>query len=145
MSLPSQHRQLPYLLAVGWLILVASTLGCGPAGDPNRIIVLGTVSYDGQPVPSGRIIVEPNFAAGGTGPADYAWIESGRFETPKGVHKGPVIVTVEGYEAKPIEKIVNDDLVEIKTYLFQGFTVNDEIQPDQKQIDIVVPGGYVSR
>ncbi|MEX1223721.1 MAG: hypothetical protein WEA31_04155 [Pirellulales bacterium] len=69
---------------------VLALVGCSDDGPP-RYQVHGRVTYDGRPVPAGRVIFEPDAAAGGKGPAGYADIANGSYRTlsDKGVVGGP--------------------------------------------------------
>ena len=64
--------------------------GCGTDG-PRRYHVEGTVVYGDKPVQAGRVIFEPDPSAGNSGPAAYADIQAGRYETldGKGCIGGP--------------------------------------------------------
>lgn len=56
--------------------------------------------YDGQPVPSGRIVFQPNRMEGNQGPSSTAMISQGKFSTPtgKGAVGGAQEVTIYGYD-----------------------------------------------
>ena len=77
-------------VAVGVLLA-----GCGRDG-PRRYRIEGEVIYSGQPVKAGRVIFEPDTDAGNSGPAAYADIRSGRYETLDGMGciGGPHVVRV---------------------------------------------------
>ena len=84
-------------LAPHSLIVVLATLlvGCGQDG-PKRYHVEGVITYGGEPVKAGRVIFEPDADAGNSGPAAYADIRSGRYETlaDMGCVGGPHVVRV---------------------------------------------------
>jgi hypothetical protein len=86
-------------LAVG-AILAA---GCGgPAAV--RVPVAGTVTHDGRPVPAGRVELLPDTARGGSGPAGYATIVDGRFDTRasgRDIAPGPTLAVVRGTDGRP--------------------------------------------
>lgn len=87
-----------FLLAAG-LALV----GCKPAGDP-RLPLEGSVTLAGRPVPAGRIDFLPDTTRGGDGPAGFAAITAGRFDTRaggRGVAAGPYLALVRGTDGKP--------------------------------------------
>lgn len=76
--------------------------GCGPGGKgPKRYGVEGTVTFGGEPVPMGRIVFEPDPAAGNRGPVGMADIEAGRYATDRrfGAVGGPHVVVIEGFES----------------------------------------------
>jgi hypothetical protein len=77
-------------------LLAAGIAGCGGNDGPPRYQVTGSVTYDGQPVPGGRVLFTPD--RGNTGPASVAEIVEGKYETrsEKGVIGGPHSVTIYG-------------------------------------------------
>lgn len=79
-----------------------AAVGCG-GSDPNRNSVSGTVSFKGQPVPSGTIYFEPDTAAGGSGPQGIAIIQDGKYATAtdKGVGTGTYKVRIVGLDGVP--------------------------------------------
>ena len=82
-------------------VLAASVLGwagCGNQGVP-RYNLSGTVTFQGKPVPAGRIIFEPDVRKGNDGPQGYSDIKDGKYGTDrfgKGAVAGPLIVTIIG-------------------------------------------------
>ncbi|MEW4564288.1 hypothetical protein AB1K70_17250 [Bremerella sp. JC770] len=93
------QSSLRILLGVLFLVIIGSAnLGCTTQRNPDLVIVSGEVTYDGQAVPAGVVKIEPDASQGGGGPADYAKIVKGRFETPKGVKPGAKIVSITGYD-----------------------------------------------
>lgn len=87
-------------VAIGSLCCVALFIaGCGKSGVP-RLDLSGVVTYKGQPVPAGEIRFEPDLSKGGKGPAGFAAIIDGKFDTSledKGPVAGPIGITVIGY------------------------------------------------
>ena len=85
----------------GCLFLAACLIlaGCGPSG-PKRYQVTGAVHFREQPVPTGRILFEPNRDAGGDGPRATATIDNGRYQTApgQGAAAGPYIATIYGFD-----------------------------------------------
>lgn len=75
---------------------------------PPRFAVSGQVTFDGKPVPAGRITLEPDTAAGNSGPAGYGNIVAGRFTTyPRmGAVGGPHIVRICGFDGVPTGEMV---------------------------------------
>lgn len=92
-----KHVQDMFCLAAFVLaaFVLATAGGCGADGPP-RYQVEGRVTYDGRPVPAGRVIFEPDAAAGRKGPAGYAEIANGEYTTTpgKGAIGGPHKVRV---------------------------------------------------
>lgn len=64
-----------YVLLVTTVVLV----GCGRG--PQRYEVTGSVTFDGVPVPAGRLVFTPDNKAGNPGPQGVARIEAGSIET----------------------------------------------------------------
>ena len=75
-------------------------IGCGGQGH-----VTGTVTHNGEPVPFGTIVFQPDESQGNSGPAVTAEIINGKYDTSKsgggGVSYGAVTVTIEGYDGVP--------------------------------------------
>jgi hypothetical protein len=74
--------------------------GCGSsdhAAAPSRYRVSGKVTFNGQPVPAGTIYFETS-----QGPAGFAVISKGKFDTKKGkgVIGGPHKVLIEGFDGQ---------------------------------------------
>lgn len=86
------------------LFVVVVTSGCGPAGGASRVNVSGAVTFDGQPVPAGRVTFTPDMAKGGKGVQGYAVIEGGKYNTAApggdGPSVGSFIVHVDGVGEK---------------------------------------------
>lgn len=98
-------------------------LGCGGADGPTRYELSGSVTFDGNPVPAGQIVFEPDSASGNSGVQGYAEIRDGKYDTRdgKGVIGGPHQVRVTGFDrfsedesdpAKPLfpEYVITEDL-----------------------------------
>lgn len=88
------------LLGIGAALLVPALAGCGGPAGPPRYTLSGTVTHGGKAVPAGRIVFEPDGSKGNSGPAAYAEIEGGRFQTPsgKGTIGGPHRVRIAGFD-----------------------------------------------
>jgi hypothetical protein len=85
------------LSLVGGCLLLA---GCGKE-NTSVYDVSGTVTFNGRPVPSGRIYFNPDFTRNNDGPQGFADIKHGTFDTRQGGRKvisGPVIARVEGFD-----------------------------------------------
>lgn len=87
------------------LILLASLLaaGCGEKG-PQVYHIRGRVTFAGQPVPAGQIFFDPDLAKGNDGPAGFAFIKNGDFDTRLdgrahvgGAHQ----VRIQAFDGKP--------------------------------------------
>ncbi|WP_437230018.1 hypothetical protein SH661x_001740 [Planctomicrobium sp. SH661] len=78
------------------VILAICHAGCQREGGVRRFTVSGTITLDGQPVPAGEILFEPDTEKGGSGPAGIAEIKQGKFRTRKqfGISGGPQVATI---------------------------------------------------
>lgn len=95
--LPCQRRLFAGAGA-GMLLLAACILGCGGRTGPERAVVSGAVTYDGQPVDDGMIRFIPT---GNTkAPVSGAVIKGGQYtaDSQGGVPVGTHRVEVEGYK-----------------------------------------------
>ncbi|MCC9606519.1 hypothetical protein LOC68_17450 [Blastopirellula sp. JC732] len=94
--------------AVAIALLAAACGACAPADNgPRRYRMQGEITYDGQPLPAGRISFAPDTEQGNSGPGGYADIVDGYYDTNnngKGVVPGPHNVRIEGYDGQPSPK-----------------------------------------
>ncbi len=87
-------------------MMLASVLllaGCG-SGGPAQHNVSGQVTFRGEPVPAGVVRFLPDTAKGNQGPAGYATIEGGRYNTARsgrGTVGGPHHVVISGFDGRP--------------------------------------------
>ena len=79
-----------------------SLSGCGGDRGPERVIVSGTVTYDGKAIPEGNIRFTP--ISGSTLPAAGATIVDGRYKADArgGVPVGTHRIEVEAYRMIPV-------------------------------------------
>jgi hypothetical protein len=82
---------------------VAVVVGCGPGG-PERVVLSGAVSYNGQDVGNGRIVFEPIDGTKGSGAAGRITRGKFRIEAKGGVPVGAYLVRIQGFELQPEEK-----------------------------------------
>jgi len=101
MSLSSDHRRFASCIAVDSLLaILAVTLmlsaGCGSDG-PERAIVSGSVTFEGEPLEGGTIRFSPTGQT--QTPSTGGYISDGRYEiaTKGGVLVGTYIVQIEGF------------------------------------------------
>jgi hypothetical protein len=80
------------------VVLVAAVAGCGRPSGPPTFTVTGRVTFDGRPVPVGRVLLEPDASRGNMGPASVADIVAGRYRTRpgRGCISGPSLATIYG-------------------------------------------------
>lgn len=83
----------------GLLLAAACSVGCG-FGD-SRVDLHGKATYDGQPVPGGRILFTPDKSEGNQGTATVADIVDGQYRTRpgKGAAPGAYEVTIYGTDS----------------------------------------------
>ncbi len=102
------------------LLLAASAIGCGPKG-PQRYEHWGTITFQGKPIPAGEIRFDPDLV-GNDGPAGYAVIKNGQFDTrlrsESGAGAGKYrarVFAADGIEAPeaPVGKMIFSSQVEI--------------------------------
>ena len=81
-------------------LAIALTSGCGDDGRPQRYEREGRVTFNGQPVAKGEIIISPDHSKGASGPGTTVTFEDGKYRTRKGkgTLSGPHIVIVSGYD-----------------------------------------------
>jgi hypothetical protein len=125
------------LLAV--LSALVSAAGCGPAG-PRRHEVSGQVTFQGQPVPVGVIRFLPDTKQGNAGPAGFAAIENGRYDTAatgRGTVGGPHEVVISGYDGKA------DPAVELMqgAPLFPDYRKGVDLPEEPATLDFQVTSG----
>jgi hypothetical protein len=76
----------------------------------------GKVTFNGKPVPGGKIYFIPDSSKGNSGPTGYADIKDGTYDTSAaggmGVVGGPTIVAIEGIDpnAAPDKKQQSEDV-----------------------------------
>lgn len=117
-----------------WVFLLLTSCSQEPS---NRVDVWGTVTFKGQPVPAGVIVMNPDFAKGNDGPQGMAEIKNGRYDTrslDKGAPSGAVVFMIDGFDGVPA-----GDLVTGKP-LFGTYKLQLELPkaPSEKNIEIPV-------
>lgn len=77
--------------------------GCSRPAGPARYDVRGTVKFQGAPVPSGAITLEPDPARSNVGPVSVIPIIDGSFDSRAlkrpGPLAGPLVIRIKGYPA----------------------------------------------
>jgi hypothetical protein len=100
------------------LAVVAIASGCGRTTGPERYDVSGTVTFRGEPVPSGTITFEPDLSRANSGPVSVIPIVDGRYDSVALERPGPLagslVVRISGYPAP-------DPEVEIQPALFPEY------------------------
>lgn len=121
---------MPLLLAA--VIAGGSLAGCSKQTGPPRYSVSGTVTFRGEPVPLGTIAFEPDTSQGNRGPAGYADIIDGRFQTHLGAVGGPHIVRINGASGPMIDESKD-------TTLFSDYTTTRDLPQQTATLDFDVP------
>ncbi|MBN9120162.1 MAG: hypothetical protein J0I06_13530 [Planctomycetes bacterium] len=139
------HRRTSRAARLVLLLPVFLCALCAGCGGGNVYRVSGKVTFQGKPVPAGKIYFIPDGSKGNTGPTGYADIKNGEYDTgaPGGSHApaGPVIIAVEGQDpSAPLEKKdkTSED-VAVKV-LFPRYEVPAELPKEKSTKDVEVPG-----
>ncbi len=112
--------------------------GCGEPKVP-RYNLSGTVTYEGKPVPAGRILFEPDIRKGNDGPQGYSDIKDGKYGTDrfgKGAVSGPLVVTIIG--------TTGQDATEANMLgrpLFPRYQTTIDLPKEAIEYDFEVPSG----
>jgi hypothetical protein len=81
------------------LVAAAVLVGCS-GGGPSRYRLSGAVTFDGQPIPYGEVVLTPDGSKKNAGPQGIAPIRDGRYDTGasggKGIAGGPTVILVNG-------------------------------------------------
>lgn len=124
-----------YFLGVTLALLLP---GCGGGeSGPERYRVSGTVTFEGEPVPYGKILFTPDQTAGNTGPQGVATIRNGRFDTSdagEGVIGGPHRLLITGMEREG-----SADNEEPIPALFPEYELSLDLPRENSEQEIVVP------
>lgn len=131
---------MPVKYASQWPVIAALACltfsGCG--GDPGYHIS-GKATFDGKPIPQGKIYFSPDNAKGNSGASGYADIKNGEYNTASGGKKhlgGAMLVKIEGFDPTesgpevPVEASETTikalfPVYEIKTELTKGSSTKD--------------------
>ena len=118
------------------LVVLVVCVGCG-GGDARQYDVSGTVSYGGEPVPTGAIVFEPATSQKNSGPPGFAPIEAGKFDTRngKGVVGGPYVVKISGNDGKQDEL----GLFPSGQPLFEEHVINIDLPKEDSEQAFEVP------
>ncbi|EAQ78469.1 hypothetical protein [Blastopirellula marina] len=119
-------------------LLIVGAVGCGGSsgyGDPLR----GDATFEGQPIPRGDIILEPNSAKGNSGPGTIGKITDGRYATPsgKGIVGGEYSVTIRGYDGK-VDPTAEPGANSPGNALFPAYRTEVNIPADGTEVDFDV-------
>lgn len=122
------------------VVMTAAMLGCG-ASDGYR--VSGKATFEGKPIPIGRIYFTPDASKQNTGAAGYATIKDGTYDTSAeggmGVLGGPMIVKIEGSDG-----VRTDDEHPFGNQLFYAHEVPVDLPKSSTTKDFDVPSTAVN-
>ncbi len=129
----SVHRPVGLYLA----LLCGLAVGCGGSTGGR---VSGKVTFNGQPVPAGKVYISPDSSKGNTGPTGFADIKDGKYDTSaaggQNATPGAVVIKVEGIDPNPPPGAEPDVTA---TVLFTGYEVQAELADSATVKDIEVP------
>ena len=128
-------RTLCYMMAAG--LLTSLAIGCQKQDGPVRYDVSGTVTYQGDPVPSGSVVFTPDTAQGNSGPQGTAKIVDGHYDTAnsgRGTVGGPHQVHVIATDAMTAEE------AELQPPLAEH-TFTLDLPEDETTQDLEIPSG----
>jgi hypothetical protein len=118
----------------------AGLVGCGKRNSDGLHEVSGSVTFAGQPVPAGRVVIEPDEAQGATGMVSIADIKNGSYRTrpERGFGGGPCRVTIYGTDGTlPTE--------EKDTSLFRPWQTTVDLPREACRHDFDVPADAAVR
>jgi hypothetical protein len=120
-------------------LLLAGSLLVGCSNEKSTH-VSGNITFNGKPVPAGKVYILPDGAQGNTGAAGFADIKDGKYDTKlAGGHAGPpgaVIFAVEGIDPVPPANAPPDVTT---TVLFPRYETKGELTASTNTKDIEVP------
>lgn len=129
-------------------IVAIAVLSCVPAcsrsSGPHVHDLSGTVTFDGEPVASGKMMFVPDSQQGNSGPAGHAEIRNGKFDTRRsgrGTVGGPHVVQIDGYSAE-METFVDADAgeeVSLAKPLFRRYEQRVDLPAARSAMDFDVP------
>ena len=117
------------------LSLLVFSIGCGRSDDPRAFQLSGQATFDGEPIPWGSILLEPDSAQGNTGPAGVAEISQGRFRTRSGSGHvgGPHVVTIIATDGSRPES------PDVDNSLFPPYQTKLDLPAENSEHDFEVP------
>jgi len=142
----SSLRRLSRFLGLSFAAsLVAFLAGCGSAEEgPDLYNISGKVTYDGEPIKTGRITFMPDATKGNKGPAGYAAIRDGVYDTAEDGGKGAVagaiavLITADADSGADLEGMTDDEvaLTDIPEALFGDYRTTAEVDGSKGEIEL---------
>jgi hypothetical protein len=118
--------------------VVSILVGCGKSG-PARIDVKGTVTFLGKPVPAGQILFDPDAKRSNEGPAGFARIKNGQFDT-RDAGKAPIagahVARIIGMDGVPGPEMPRGHI------LFREWSKEIDVDRSNPEFDFQVPADY---
>lgn len=78
--------------------------GCGGESGPPRFHIAGNINYDGQPIPFGEIVFEPDGEAENKGPSTRLQVVNGAYSSKsknaRGTIGGAMVVRITGTDGE---------------------------------------------
>ena len=133
----------PFPAAWTWLVAGLLLAGCGRSDGPELHRLSGAVTFAGKPVPAGTILLEPDASRSNRGPAGYATIRDGRFDTRdggKGTVGGPHRVRIAGEENLDAPVAPGSEAPTTRP-LFPEYVTTVDLPREDATHDFSVPGG----
>jgi hypothetical protein len=132
------RRSKHYAVAV---FLAVAIGGC--SDNSGRVHLSGKVTWNGEPVPAGMIIINPDVSQGNIGPQGMAEIRNGTYDTSTGkgrsVTPGAITVSVHGFDGlNPTEEQPNGNR------MFMPFELSTTTPESSGPLDIEVPADIES-
>jgi hypothetical protein len=127
---------------VGWFLALGVILisaGCGSSGPP-RYPISGKVTYGGQPVVAGSVMLVPDTRQGNQGPAVSVAIKDGQYDSNwEGIGHvgGPHVVKITGLDGKTSPEFPRGML------LFPEFELILDLPNKAEVKDLEVPADWV--
>jgi hypothetical protein len=92
-----KHVPMKTVVSLALVLMAASLVGCGGRQGPERVVVSGTVTFNGKPIPNGKISFLPDQTS--NAPMAVALIADGNFvaNSHGGVPVGSHKVQIEAY------------------------------------------------
>jgi hypothetical protein len=128
-------------IRVAPLFLIGCIFGCSDGGEGNR--VSGNITFQGKPVPAGKIYFIPDSSKGNAGATGWADIKEGQYDTSadggSGAAAGPVIIAIEGIDPSgpPQGGEASEDIT--ATVLFPRYELPADLPDGDSTKDIDVP------
>lgn len=124
------------------LMATSCFLACAGCGGEAGYHISGKVTFDGKPIPQGKIYFAPDGTKDNKGATGYADIKDGAYNTASTGGKkhvgGPMRVSIEGSDpSQKIEDPVNGEMT-IKS-LFPGYQTTADLDKKTSTKDFDVP------